>query len=300
MPVKTCVFAAVVGVVMAASGICAAAPTDSECVAAGTAADQLRNAGKLSAARAKLAACASSGCSGQLRQACARKLAAIDAAMPVVVLEVKDEASNTLSAVRVTMDGLPLVDRLDGSPIAIDPGKHRFVFEAEGFHQGESTFVAQEGQKNLRWVVFLDPARSPPSPVHNRSLVSVTTSPAVPRAEPTNSAERRQKNIGLVLGSVGIGSLAVGTIWAIMSKMNYDHATDSECGGDTNHCSAQGIADGRTAHHQAAVATVGFVGAFAFLTAAAVTYFTAPKPAEIALGPAVTERGGGLTLAGTW
>src|SRR4051812_37569143 len=95
--------ATIVGVTAGDSMARAAGPTDKERGAAAKTAAQLRSAGDLSAARAHLAGCVSAGCSRQVREECGRQLEAIEAAIPAVVLEAKDEASNNMSSVRVTM-----------------------------------------------------------------------------------------------------------------------------------------------------------------------------------------------------
>ena len=216
--------------------------------------------------------------------------------MPAVVLEAKDAASSNMSAVRVTMDGVPVLDQLDGTAILVNPGEHRLAFDAAGFRRTEATFVAREGQKNLRVVVFLDSGRSS---APDQLIVSPAASAPGRHEEPTSFAWTPQETVGLALGCAGIGGVAVGTIWSIMSKVTYDHALASECGGDPNRCSSQGIADGRTAHHQASVATVGFVAAGALFAAGAALYFTSPKQAGVAVAPTL-DGSGGLTVGGKW
>ncbi len=49
-----------------------------------------------------------------------------------IVFEAKDGAGNDLVAVTVTMDGQRVTDKLDGLPLQLDPGEHRFTFESEG------------------------------------------------------------------------------------------------------------------------------------------------------------------------
>jgi hypothetical protein len=287
--VRLYVFAPLFFELAAASSVRAASPpTEDECRGAGKRAEQLRSDGNLAAARAGLATCLSTGCSSQQRQDCARQLAAVEAEMPAVVLEAKDEASNNMSGVRVTMDGAPLLDRLDGTAIFVNPGAHHVTFEAPGFRRTETDFEARPRQKTLRVVVFLDSTRS----------LSLAATALGRREEPSNVA-RPRRNLGLVLAGAGIGGVAVGTIWAIMSKVTYDHALASECGGDPNGCSAKGTADGRTAHRQAAVATVAFVAAGVLLAGGAALYFTAPRQAGVAVTP-TGDHGGSLMVVGKW
>jgi tetrahydromethanopterin S-methyltransferase subunit F len=210
-----------------------------------------------------------------------------------------------VSAVRVTMDGQALVDRLDGTPISVDPGEHHFVFDALGFRRMETSVVAQAGNKRTRIVVYLNafsPPNAAPAPdVGEASAVAPASNPRA--AEPSEQAltsRGRNKKIALGLGAAAVAGLAVGSIWAIRSRSTYDHAITSECDGDPGRCSPQGIADGHNAHDQAAVATVGFVAAGVLLSAAAVVYFTVPRPTQLALAPSVADHSGGLAVVGQW
>ena len=101
---------------------------------------------------------------------------------------------------------------------------------------------------------------------------------------------------GALVGAAA-GSLVLGTVWAFLAKAKYDHALTTECGGGTHSCSPQGIADGHTAHNQALVATVGFVGAAVFLAGAAGVYFVWPTRQERIAVARVTGNGAGVALS---
>ena len=77
--------------------------------------------GKLHDALKKLAVCSDATCSSEVRAECTQRIAAIDAAMPTLVLAAKDGSGNDLYDVRVSMDGAPLTGNLDGRPISLDP-----------------------------------------------------------------------------------------------------------------------------------------------------------------------------------
>ena len=101
----------------------------------------------------------------------------------------------------------------------------------------------------------------------------------------------RSTGFAVIVGAAG-GSLILGTVWAFLAKAKYDHALTTECGGNPNSCSPQGIADGRTAHDQALVATMGFVGAAVFVAGAATVYFAWPTTQDrMAVAPAVSSAG---------
>ncbi len=109
-----------------------AKPDKLECIAADTDGQSLRMAGKLLGARKRLAVCASAVCPSIVRDDCVQRITEIEAAQPTVVFTATNGYGRSLVAVRVTVDGAPLTDRLDGRPLRVDPGEHEFAFEALG------------------------------------------------------------------------------------------------------------------------------------------------------------------------
>src|SRR5437868_7650482 len=210
-----------------------------------------------------------------------------------VVLEAKDEASTNMGAVRATIDGARVIERLDGVPIPVSPGTHHVVFEASGFQHSESTFVVTEGQR-LRVVVFLTA-----TPREIAVALSPSTHADEPALAPAGGLARRRK-VALAVAGAGVAGLAVGSVWSLMSKSTYDKALTNECGGNPGSCSLQGIADGQTAHGQATVATVAFAVGGVLLAAGAALFFTGPKHTDLAIAPAIDRAGGGLALAAAW
>jgi hypothetical protein len=268
----------------------AAEPTKQECIAANDAAQDLRRAGKLHEARDKLALCVATSCPGPVREDCGQRLTEVDSVMPTVVFEAKDGAGNDLVAVTVTMDGQRLIDRLTGLPMQLDPGEHRFVFEATGLPSTEKTIVVREGERDRRErVVFGQATAALPTPP------SQSTTPFAPSASDGDT----QRTIAFVLGGAGVVGLAVGSVLGLVSKSSYDHALQTECGHNPNGCSPQGIQDGQSAHGQAAASTVAFVAGGVLLGAGAVLYFTAPK-ASVCVGTTVGTERAGFVVSGAW
>src|SRR5476651_2121227 len=110
----------------------AADPTKDQCIDANETSQAMRKAEKLRDAEQRLLVCVAASCPGPVRDDCAQRLTEVRSVTPTIVFVVKDDADQDLGAVRVTMDGAPLVDKLDGTAIALNPGQHHFVFEAEG------------------------------------------------------------------------------------------------------------------------------------------------------------------------
>ena len=269
------------GVVLVPCVARAAEPTKLECIAANDAAQDLRRAGKLREAREKLALCISTTCPGPVREDCAQRLTEVDGVMPSIVFEAKDGAGNDVAGVTVTMDGQPLPSKLSGLPVQVDPGEHRFVFEAEGLPATEKVVVVREGERDR----------------HERVVLG---QPGAPTPPPSLSEGGSQKTIAYVVGGAGVVGLVIGGVFGLVSKGTYNHAFQNECGGNPNGCSTQGAQDGQTAHSQATISTVGFIAGAALLGGGAVLYFTAPRGRSVAVAPTVGTAGGGLSVVGAW
>jgi hypothetical protein len=272
---------------LAASSMAAAqTPTKQECAAANESAQDLRHAGKLREARTRLAMCTAASCPGPIREDCAQRLKEVEAALPTVIFEAKNADGHDLSAVHVTMDGDPLLDKLEGTPVVLDPGEHRFSFEAEGLRKTEDTVVLREGERNRRVRMVLQPAGAP-----NKEAEA---------AGPPTEEGHTQRALGISLGAAGIAGIIVGAVFGVVAKSTYDNAVKSECGGDPNRCTSQGAQDGRAAHSQATVSTVAFIGGGALLAGGAALYLTAPKSGDVSVSPTVGSGGAGLALHGRW
>jgi hypothetical protein len=184
-----------------------AEPTKQECVAANDRAQDLRQAGKLRAARVELAVCIATACPGPVREDCAQRLSEIDAAQPRLVFSAKDAAGNDLDAVRVTVDGAPFADRLDGAAIDVDPGEHAFRFEAADGAAAEKTVVVREGEK--------------------RRMVGV-----VLRRAPEQGSSGWGAYAAFGAGGVG---LVVGTVLGVMA-LSTKSSLDAACGPSRTGC----------------------------------------------------------------
>lgn len=140
----------------------AGSPTNAACIGANNSAIDLRNDHKLRAALAQLVVCAAATCRSDVRKECSRQADEVSAAIPTIVFEVKDGTGNSLRAVKVTMDGEVLAEKLDGTPLPVDPGDHAFTFEAEGQPPTRKSFIVPQGQKDRHEVVTFEPPAPPP------------------------------------------------------------------------------------------------------------------------------------------
>jgi len=152
-------------------------------------AQTLRDAHKLTSAREQLRICGRAECPGFIAKDCAGWLKDVEPRIPSVVLVAKNAAGSDLTEVKVTMDGAPLVTKLDGLAVDVDPGVHVFVFEASD-GKAEQKVVVTEGGKAQRVAATLGAtgtapiptATSPGTAVSGLTAATTTTAPATPEA----------------------------------------------------------------------------------------------------------------------
>jgi len=118
------------------------------CVNASERGQELRDQGKLRAARALFVTCAAAECPAIVRKDCTGWLAAVDEKLPSVVIHARGADGRDLADVRVTMDGETLASLLDGRAIAVDPGTHTFQLVARDLPSIRRTLLLREGDKS--------------------------------------------------------------------------------------------------------------------------------------------------------
>ena len=97
------------------------------CLAAHEEALTLRTDKKPHAAHDKLVICARTECLTIVRKECTDLLESVQG--PTVVMEATDDKGNSDMAVKVTLDGTVVSEKMTGSAINVEPGEHTFVFE---------------------------------------------------------------------------------------------------------------------------------------------------------------------------
>jgi hypothetical protein len=286
LPIVVCL-----GLVAVATPARAADPTTAECLSANEASLAARSQQKLRDARAKLLTCAAASCPRDVREECTRGINEINAALPTIVFEATDDAGADLIAVKVTMDGEALTDRLEGTAIAVDPGAHTFAFESAGRPRTEKQFLIREGDKGRRERVVLAAAGA--------GSVGSTA----PGATLTSSPEGASSGLGgkrigaLVAGGAGVVAVGIGTVFGLRAKAKHDDATKS-CP-DPQCPDRDGVKLWNDAVSAGNVATIAFiVGAVGVAGGVALWFVGAPESSggstQVGLGP------GTLQLRGTW
>jgi hypothetical protein len=285
-------FSLMTGLLLAAPRFAQAAdPTTADCLSATESSLALRNQHKLREARAALLICSAPSCPGDVRAECIRRVSEVNAAIPTIVFEAKDGAGNDLSAVRVTIDGQPLVERLEGTALSIDPGVHAFTFETTGQTPLSKQLVIREGEKERRervvfgaggGVVAVAPAGTAPpdnaggSTTDNANVVSSSASPGAP----AGGGWSTQKKVGVGLASAGAAGLVTGVIFSFVYNSK---ASDFNNAGCSTSLPNDGPAGCSSKHDSAKTAQTlfitGYASALVLGGVGAYLFFTAPADA---------------------
>ena len=270
--------------------------TKHECVVANTAGQDLRQAGKLRAAHTQFSLCVSSSCPGPVRKDCADQLDAVDHGTPTLIIGAKDSSGADLSAVRVSIDGELLVVSLDGTAIAVDPGKHTLTFEGTG-EKKELELVILEGQKGRQVAVVMkgDVVAPAVAPV----LVAKAPTP-LPPPDATASPSPTRRTWGIVTAGAGAAGVVAGSALGIAALVTYNHAKSQCAAGTTYGCGAGG-SEGATAHGEAAASTAAFIAGGVLLAAGVTLWLTAPRKesAPVTAWQRITVRAGAAPGTGT-
>jgi hypothetical protein len=201
----------IVGIlVVPAGGMARADSPTAICIDAHERALELRHRSRLSASREHWLMCAAEACPDDIRNECARGVTEINAAMPTILFEARDASNNDLSEVAVTMDGRPLLSRLEGTAIVVDPGEHEFEFRSPNLPSAHTRLVIREGEKGRRERVNLG------EPLRVVSPVAAPRQDVLRDAEPTSHTAQRV--VGTCLGIGGIASLGIAVVDQLIAK----------------------------------------------------------------------------------
>jgi hypothetical protein len=167
------------------------------CLSSYVQAQTARQDGKLRASRQALVLCGAAACPGAIRADCVRWLGEVDDAMPTIVLSCTGPDGRDRTDARVSIDGQPLAERLDGRALAVDPGAHVLRFELPDGSSIEQRVLAREGEHDRPVVGAFPVVRHESSPQQQQ--------PEHSRPVPLAS---------WILGGVGVGALGVSATFA--------------------------------------------------------------------------------------
>ncbi len=234
-----------------------------QCIAASDRGLDLRKQGKLIEARRVLLSCAATECGPDISSVCQKRLADINATVPSIVFSPKDAAGNDVTGVRVSVDGAPEAETIDGRAIVMDPGPHTFKFEAPGQPPIERSFVLVEGARDRQEHISMTPtAAAAPS------TAAKAGAPPAP-SDSSSSGRATQQAAGLWVGGLGVAAVAAGSVFGVIAKLKWSASrTDCETSSSCANYS-QAIGEHNAAVTDAAVSTATcIVGGAAVITGA--------------------------------
>jgi hypothetical protein len=188
-----------VAVVLGSMGTAHAADDDTHvCLSSYVETQKARRDGGLRAARSAADRCGRPICPDVIRNDCVRWQWELDQAIPTVVVSAVGRDGRDLPDVSVVVDGVPLVSRLDGRSVAMDPGAHVFRFVAADGSSVERRVLVVEGERDRAVVGSFAPS--------NEGRPFVLPSAATRVVPPSV----------WVVGGVGVASAAVAlTFWSL-------------------------------------------------------------------------------------
>jgi hypothetical protein len=243
-----------------------------ECLAAASRGQTLRDAHSLVEARVQFQACARRECPAIVQTDCGAWLDAVERTLPSVVLSAKDGAGHDVLEAKVEIDGKPLVQRLDGHAVPVNPGLHSFRFEQADGTSATAQVLVKEG-KTQGVEVVLQAATAVAVKGGEPSAAAAPAEAVTPVASRRGSAQRA---MGLVVGGVGIVGLAVGGGIALDAK-----SKDNTAGAEPRTLAAQMTS--QDAQSEGNKGTVVFVTGAVVAAAGVVLWLTAPS-ARVAVG----------------
>jgi hypothetical protein len=185
---------------------------------------QLRRIDKqLVGARAAARACAVTACPAVIRSDCSEWVGELSKLIPTVLL-VAESGSGELEDVRVTLDGVLLTEKLDGTAIEIEPGPHLLRFEHGTEPPIDRRIDVPEGEKGFMVRVRFAGAPPPAVPVAPPPAPLVAPAPAAPR----DAFERPIPILTYVFGGVAIAAAGTSAVLAASAFSEKSQANE-EC-----------------------------------------------------------------------
>ena len=183
-----------------------------DCPSSSEEGQRLRDKNKYSDARAMFRACSQPTCPAIVRKDCSKWLNELDETQPSIVIAAQDAAGADLASVKVLVDDHQVATKVDGSPIAVDPGEHTLRVEAPGHAPVTQRLILRVSERNrLVRVVFQDgpkPAApvGPPRPTTEE------------HARSTESSSSGTPVLAIVLTGVGVVALGSFGYFGLTSK----------------------------------------------------------------------------------
>lgn len=223
------------------------------CATAYESAQERRRDHELVRSKAELRLC-ERVCPTELAADCTRWRGEVERDMPTVKLAATTFDGQPKTAVRVALDGVPLVASIDDTSIEIDPGARLFQFtDATGAHVEVRLQITERQKDYVVKAVFPKPLETPPI-APPPDVTPVSRSPVV-----------------YVIGGIGLAGLAVGGVLGIKGQIDR-----SDLRGTCAPNCAKGRVDAIATEWTGGAIAAG-VGAAALGTAVVLWFVGAPK-----------------------
>ena len=227
-----------------------------ECATAAEQAQRLRAEKKLRAARQQTILCARDVCPALIRNDCIKWLRDVDAALPTVIIRVRDGNDKDLLAVRVTVDGQPFAGQLDGTAQPVDTGPHTFRYESDGMEPYEEQVLISQGEKDRVLKVQLKPKGGAQQP-HGPDGKQPDQPP------PPQGPDKPSSGPGVgpwIIGGIGAVGLVAFGILETTGQLGYS-SLRTGCGATPQKCTEDDVAPVRLQLQLAVVGlAIGVVG----------------------------------------
>lgn len=162
-----------------------------------------RDRGALLNARGRFRGCAQKECPPAIRRDCAAWLDAVERALPSIVVRARDPERRDVLDATVRVDGRVAASRLDGRPIALDPGQHVVRVESSA-GAAELPVVVRQGEQNRPVDLQVGPPKLP-------LVIAPVPAPRPvqpPRAPEPSRARAISGWIALGAGAAGVAGFA--------------------------------------------------------------------------------------------
>jgi hypothetical protein len=154
-----------------------------------------------------------------LRRDCTTWLDETVRQIPSVVLGAHDARGGDLLEAHATIDGVRVQNKLDGTPLDLNPGPHTIRFEGSGVAPVELKVVIRAGEKNRS---VLAPLAPPPPPVTMPAPPAIAPPPPPPPPPPP--APHAGVPWGVyAFGGVALAGFGTFTFFAVRGNGDLDH-----------------------------------------------------------------------------
>jgi hypothetical protein len=163
-----------------------------------------------------------------VRDDCRTWTAEVQAAQPTVVFSVRTRSGADLADARVSVDGVPFVDRIDGLARPLDPGPHDIEVQAGSEPPVRVRIVVHEGEKQRVVPVVFRGAEAQSTNARGGGTGTATAAPGTPAASSSITPWIYVTGSAAVVGLAGFAFFGL-TAMADHGAMRDGCATTGSC-----------------------------------------------------------------------